>query len=448
MIFFSLSIQTLENVRLVCRSFHYAAERLMFRELLLLPNAESFTKLRKISEHARLKGYVKSLVYSGKILKRYKDYEDWYDHLGRDYYSSLDDDFEYYYEYRRAMSCLRFDEEELKQRYARYCFWAESGKQVQLNDNASRWMSEALSMLPNLASMTLARRHEPNWVGIKVKLLGRIAQESLCEPNTTAGIKHYPDQFGDLVRAAHASNVSLQRLDGSGICWRGFEDYSDSLARIMQGVKHLFLQFRTTDGASKERRDILRGVVHSTSGLQTLEISFYFIRSPPMQLSQFLPRHMLWSSLKRLKLEAIATSQVALMDLLSRHAKTLRSLYLGHILFDRREARDGICAGSWTAMIHFLRQKLSLTDVSLHGMLSNAFDEGWEASTERWWRYQHFTTRNAQLPSLEETLKFKVERYIVEGGICPLDNPNDDGGLDRCSFWHSIRDYSWQVLYF
>ena len=47
----------------------------MFREVLLLPNAESFAKLREISRHARLKDYVKSLVYGGKMLTEFEDYE-------------------------------------------------------------------------------------------------------------------------------------------------------------------------------------------------------------------------------------------------------------------------------------------------------------------------------------------------------------------------------------
>ena len=442
--FFSLSIPTLKNVGLVCQSFHYAAEKFMFREVLLLPNAESFATLRKISRHARLKYYVKNLVYSGKMLFRYNNYDEWYSGLGRRTSQPLADD----YEYTKAMNREQFDEEELKKRYARYCFWVESEKRAQFNGNARRWMSEALSLLPNLASVTLTRRLERNWPGIKVKLPGCIAQESLCEPDTWAGIKYYPDQFGDLARAAHASGVSLECLDGSRICWRGFEDYSESLARVVQGVTHLSLEFQRVDGAFKNRRDMLREVVNSASELQTLEISFIFLDNqggPRMQLSHFLSRHTHWSSLRRLKLEAIATSQLELIDLLSRHATTLRSLELGHILFDRREAEDGTCAGSWTDMIHFLRKKLSLTDVSLHGRLSNGFSEAWDVSSERSWRDVHYEKRDAQLPPLEETLKFTIERYIVEGGVCPLDNPDDGNEFDRDDFWHAIEDYSWSI---
>ena len=140
-IFFSLSIQTLKNVGLVCRSFHYAAERFMFREVLLLPNAESFAKLREISRHARLKDYVKSLVYSGEMLTRFEDYEHWRFNLNLSK-GMLVKPLVENYEYRRVMDCGQFNEEELKQRYARYYFWFESQKRVQSNDNAKRWMSE------------------------------------------------------------------------------------------------------------------------------------------------------------------------------------------------------------------------------------------------------------------------------------------------------------------
>ena len=298
--------------------------------------------------------------------------------------------------------------------------------------------------------MTLARRYEPNWPGIKVKLPGPIAQENLWDAYTEAGIDLYPDQFGDLVRAVYASGVSLQRLDGSGISWRCFEDYSDSLARILQGVNNFSLEFVRVDDASKEesqladgapqkRGDLLGEALNGAPGLQTLEISFHGRGTLSIQSFQCLPLRMHWPSLKRLKLEAIVTSQLALMNLLSRHARTLKSLELGHILLDWREARDGTCAGSWTSMIRFPHQELSLTDVSLHGDLSNGFDEFWEGSTERW-----HPDSLAQLPPLEETLKFKIERYIVEGGVCPLDNPDDGDEDAREEFGYAIEDYSWR----
>lgn len=143
------------------------------------------------SEHLRLKYYVKSVVYSGNMLVRYQDYEDWSIRLSKGTSRPLDDD----YEYTRIMNCQQFDPKELEQRYARYCFWVESEKRTQSNSNARRWMNEAFSLLPNLASVTLARRLERSWAGIKVKPPDRIARESLCEPSVFAGIRHYPGQF-------------------------------------------------------------------------------------------------------------------------------------------------------------------------------------------------------------------------------------------------------------
>ena len=451
----SLSIPTLKNVRLVCRLFYYAAERFLFSEVLLLPNAESFAKLRTISTHARLKNYVKSLVYSGKMLERYSDYEDWYSHLLRDTGAPSDDD----YDYNRAMSCLQFNEEELKERYASYWFWVESEKEVQMNDNARGWMSEAMLLLPNLTSVTLARRYEPGWPGIKVNLPGRIAQESLHNPSTQAGIEHYPDQFGDLMRAVHASSVNLQRLDGSGICWPDFEDCSDLLVGNVQGVSHLSLEHEGFfEDGFQEKGVMVHEVLSSASGLQTLEVSFkpaFNYGGSYLKLRNFLPRHMHWSTLKRLKLVAISTQQFRLIDLLSRNAMTLRSLELGWMDFHPGlpswMMSDDPPSGSWTAMIHFLQQHLSLTEVSLHGVLANGYqyedNEGWEVSTERWWRHSNDSERDAVLPPLEETLKYRVERYIVEGGVCPLDNPNEGSLVDRRSFWEAIQDYSWKPVY-
>lgn len=446
----SLSIKDLKNVRLVCQPFYYAAERFLFSEVLLLPNAESFAKLRIISRHERLQNYVKSLVYSGNMLERYSDYEDWYSHLVRSTGEPSDDD----YEYNRAMSCLEIDEEELKQCYARYCFWVESEEQVQMNDNARRWMSEAMSLLPNLTSVTLARRYEPNWPGIKVKLPSRIAHESLHNPSTWAGIKHYPDQFGDLMRATCASGVKLQRLDGSGICWRDFEDCSDSLVPNAQGVSHLSLELEGFEDEEWDRKGaMVREVLNSASGLQTFEISFkpaFDYGGRFLQMRTFLPHHVHLSTLKRLKLEAICGRQFELIDLLSRNAATLRSLELGYITFHHGLGKNDTRTGSWTVMIRFLQQHLSLAEVSLYGNLGNGLGYGenecWGVYTERWWRHSNDSNRDAELPPLEETLKYRIERYIVEGGVCPLDNPNDGTLDDRRSFWEGIQDYSWHMF--
>lgn len=197
---------------------------------------------------------------------------------------------------------------------------------------------------------------------------------------------------------------------------------------------------------------MLREVLKSASALQTFEISFTdLLNHHPAcsaQLSDFLPSCKHWSSLKRLRLEAIITSQLALMDLLSRHATTLRSLELSDIKIDE-VLEDSTMTGSWTDMIHFLEKNLSLTDVSLNGTLcivwSVAWGGKWSMNTEQSWHFENFPKKDEKFPPREETLKFKIERYIVEGGGCPLDIPKDSVHLDHKAYLQSIQDHSWQM---
>lgn len=436
-IFCQLPLPTLKTAALVCQSFRYAVDKFIFREVLLLPNAESFDKLRQISNHSRLRYFVKNVVYSGKMLPRYQKHKDWCSHLKRGTSEPVDDD----HEYTKKMDSQQFNEKGLEQQYERYCFCVKSEERVLSNNNARHWMNEAFSLMPSLTSVTLDKRHS-------VKPVAKSARESLVEPTVWSGQLYYPQQFGDLVRAAHASGVVLNRLDGLGICWSGFEDYSECLGQIAQGLSHLSLMFRQKMAISKKESDMLREVVKSASGLQTFEISFTSLlnhhtdRSVP--LSDFLPSCKNWSSLKRLKLEAIITSQLALMDLLSCHATTLRSLELSDIEIDV-VTEGGTMIGSWTNMIHFLQENLSLTDVSLHGSLCITWGEGWWVNTEQSWRFANNHRHDVKLPPLEETLKFKVEQYILEGGTCPLDLPKNGDYLYLEDYLWWIEDYSWNM---
>ncbi len=374
---------------------------------------------------------MKSVFYRGGILLRCQDYADWHSTPMRDT-RRLDNGFR-----SGFIEPLPSDPMELEKRYMRYCSCVKSNELTQLNNDAWRRMSEAFPQLPNLSSVTFDPRLEHSGGEISAKSPCGTPRWSLIEPGTA----YFPAQFGGLVGALDASGVSLNRFDVTGICWHSFEGSLQPLGRIVQRVNHLSLCFQYTHRASGThraswtRRDMLHEVVSKASGLQTLELCFLFpsISLFPwngswsyMELSEFLPRHAHWPSLARLKLEKIPTTQSALMDLLSSHARTLRSLQLQCIGIYGVETTDEFGEHAWTEMVHFMQRELSLTEVFIDGNILGCNIGCETVVAEGWW---------------EDTLGFKVERYIIDGGVCPLDNPRAD--LDDYAFWHAIKDYSW-----
>ena len=210
-----LPLDTLKNVGLFCRTFKHAADTFMFREVMLLPNDESFRQLRHISKNPRLREYVKRVVFVGKMSPRYKDYDDWHRHLIRGTSVPTADD----YEWTKVMDFQHFDKEELEQHYARYCSWVQCEFRGH-SDYVARTheMCEAFARLPNLASVTLARRFE--W---RKRPGRRIERESLVKFRALDSTTLDGRLFENLVRVAHRlvrrKNMGLDGTKSSRVAY-------------------------------------------------------------------------------------------------------------------------------------------------------------------------------------------------------------------------------------
>ena len=61
-------------------SFNYAAEILLFRQIFLKRNIESFARLNLVAEHPRFRKFVRELHYSGVMLsgpEPFRDFAQW-----------------------------------------------------------------------------------------------------------------------------------------------------------------------------------------------------------------------------------------------------------------------------------------------------------------------------------------------------------------------------------
>ena len=107
------------------------------------------------------------------------------------------------------------------------------------------------------------------------------------------------------------------------------------------------------------------------------------------------------------------------MNLWTTHASSLRSLALGPFLLEHRELDGRRCHGSLVEMA-FLQNSLSLQDERLNRLIRWILDDS------------KYRRSQARCPEEGSCPRHRIERYILEGGTCPLPRPNDaqDAGGD------------------
>ena len=160
-----------------------------------------------------------------------------------------------------------------------------------------------------------------------------------------------------------------------------------------------------------------------------------------MKLSERFEAGGHWPSLKQLKLRALQATDISLIKLSTTHATTLRSLELAYIGLLHYQLDGKECHGSWVEIILTLQSHLCLQTVRLDGNLSNGWNEGWSAVDHNKSDDWHFV---GERPEEVPCLKHRVERYVVEGGTCPLPLPyhaEESGGWKCIDFG---VDSSWR----
>ena len=415
-IFTQLSPTDLQNVRLVCHSFSLLAARQLFCEVFVWPNQQCLQNLNHIVSHSTFRQYVKSVVYSEKVLPVHRSYREWFDHLDPTSKSLNDlgdyhDAYEFQIEYQNL---LRAD--------------------GVLKSN----MTRALALMPNLTNVLVNPCLQDDRQDRASEL--RVARETLHQPRYDGGD---PWQVTNIFQSLYDSGRQIKLLKGFALQLTELDNPSSRLDCLGRQLRHLALCSRyywspPTYGFTK-----LGQVLKEALVLETLELVFFMGPHPQVFFRQLWPTVIHYCSLTRLFLCGLRTSQNTLTNFLTLHAPTLRSLKLSDIEFGWKKVRGEICVGSWTAMIHFLQQHMNLTNVALDSYLSNRWNQAWFS------RYNDEPS-NAPIddgplckPMFENTLRYRIEKYVLEGGDCPLDVPRGREHEDPAIYWSEIEDHTW-----
>lgn len=363
-IFSKLSAVDLRNVRLVCQSFAPSAARHLFREMFIWPNKECLQNLNRITSHSTFRQYVKSVLYSDRVFP-------WLG--GFDHWSSRLDEIDF----RRTLK-------NAKEHYQAYVLRNQYEKDLRANGTLKRKLTRALALMPNLENVYVNPILQTYSVD-KASIL-RVFQETLCEPLRFAEDDSTTSrQRCELLDSLCDFNSQIKVLEGRILPRETLDHPSVPLYSLGRRIRHLTLDLFDYERYSTVCLVGLMQILETALEVETLKLYFHvkWERRPVVLFDQIWPNVVHYGSLRCLSLRGFRMSQLRLLEFLSLHASTLRSLLLYDIEFEWKEARDNICAGSWTETIHFLEEHLDLTRAEFVGVLTNRWNEAWYLEDEK-----------------------------------------------------------------
>ena len=425
----NLDRSELKNMRLVCRGYHDISTPKLFERLDLKRNMISFSKLQLVATHPLYSKMVKAFSYSGEVFSDFDiipDYSQWEEWIGSGFVPHD----------KRTDYKARFTADQLHLHYQQFCDLVVSEKIFRNHDLEFEYLVSALQSLPGLQEICYdsgeSRGHRLDYP-FSLEYLSTIERATLQSPRIIHGIEQHGRQFRRLVLATIKTQKRMKVLQVNGVFWDSFrqiEKNSGKLVEIMDDCRHFYLNI-TLGSDLNNNRLLVANMLANASHLQTLEISFGYLylneKWLNVRLSQLLQLRNHWPDLRRLKLRAMYVTQEDLQNFLAAHASTLSSLELAKLnMYEEDENTAGEGKSSWPSVILFLQQSLNLTRFRLDELLITTWNEGWKIHDPDdidYWRGQR-----CHPPPHGWCLKHRIERFVVEGGECPLilpDNTND-----------------------
>ena len=282
--------------------------------------------------------------------------------------------------------------------------------------------------------------------------LSSIVRETFVEPDAFESTAYHVRQVTALLKASHMLKKPLNTVKAFGIPWSFLQrskEMFNTMTSLTKACRHLAIEFNMreenldTESTINKRADV-RPMLSNSPFLHTIEISLtYRERQDPKEYALRLPEVLNagahWPDLKRLKLQGLKAKSISLVEMLAAHATTLRSLELADIYFESYKRNGKEYHGSWMDMILFLESDLNLTAVRLAGQLCNSLDEVWQLDEP---------LGIERLSSDEKYLKYRIERFITEGGPCPIqvlpDNEQQNNG--RGNRMNYAKDWTCRIF--
>lgn len=425
MICTGLSTADLKSMRLVCRKLSHMVAPSLYRSILLKPNVGSFRRMQSIAAHPRFRNYVKTLVYSGIMLQP----------LGK--YSMSEKGYRKANGQGSSAEAYSYAIEEFKESFTdhlfadphrKYCDGEWRKRTPKILGREYAYLVNSMRSLPRLEEVCYdSGEHcsSPSHDGpIGLNNLTSIGRDVLVEPIPTGGHKCRIEQPTLLLSAAYTAQKNVTSIRASIVPLAAFEQLDHiyiALTEVTRACQIFSLQ-TSFDPFHRIGESVLSSMLANAPLLHTLELSFGRLSddySPGIVgLKGLFDQRKHWPNLKRLQLQGMYAIESLLMEVLTLHASTLRSLRLGDIRLrehERLPSADNY--GSWVSIIQFLQSSMGLQHMSFEGTLSNGWDEAWcirDPDQGKVWN------TSMQESAVGLCLKHRVERFVVEGGDFPL----------------------------
>ncbi|MBA7491850.1 hypothetical protein ES702_02398 [subsurface metagenome] len=415
-------------LRLVCKTFKQINTPLMFQHFTLYPHHESVLQLQELTKSTRLASYVEYLVYD----------DSWRQFL-RQSISDID-------------SALRegMGDETYRAHLQRINGLAINNKSPAGNAELFEALQKIFPLLPNLKDITILEHGATSPYPFKLpvfysKILGswisQYAEIILELQASMVGIDpSETGNIGTILFSAHTMANQLKSFDlqTTSIGWLYEESFLGDSCRCIQafiGLEKLDLWYRRygldLDFYHVHRLQILlrqatnlseltlhMGHVHPEAYLYIYEgcieyggnqedltsLTFRFPGDP--DASAPLERRLAWSNkIRDLTLGGLRCDSRELKEVLKHHSKSLDTLWLQDLLLMPSESDAEGPRSCLVEFIKWLEKYLVLKKVTFSGVMTNFGMQNWYVPL---W--------------LRSKLHQEVERFIVGGGVCPLDS--------------------------
>lgn len=467
----------LKALRQTCHRLATLTAPRLFQSIVVVPFEDSFKNLKCLAGHAQLSGHVQHVTYvaktAGGIIYSFEDFKvdvlrlpDAKGIRRVPYTDSLQLDWGH-----------KIEEYPSKKLYGLYhAYNALCMKSV--SDNAKHVevvsLAPALRKLDNLKKFTVTGGH---WIDQPRCILRALEQAGLYSSRFIRALD-VNGRLESLLAAAKFAGRPIHELtilDLSEHKGTISQDFWTAMSSVVSDMQSLYLQAGSYNDEGLKSHLQLPFLLQQCSVVRFLELDLQrgMYSAPALVFKILFTRKPENLSVQDLRLRNFSVTETDLVKGLSGMSQSLRSLVIENVTlrhqpeFYKNKTTKGLGkadSGCWTKVLRGLSQDLNLSHFSLEGYLRNAVG-GQFISTYRRRPFELVTDRkrgqylevdhkmvdvvkkqnNIVLPRYylvheADCLRKRVERFVTDGGPCPLETREDSEKIP--SSW--LGDYSFR----
>ena len=311
-----------------------------------------------------------------------------------------------------------------KFRALRVAFFDQMSIRHQIDAFSFGLVASAVARLPNLTEITLSFK---DGVVQHTTAFKRAYAETMYPPEGDDGHRdpYGVMQLGSVLYGVSSTETKIKSLDCGRIDWKILSINEKRMSVIKRALKHLEnfrIMFYVGKGYLAEadyHRELSRCAIFlsnysmseflsSAKELRTL--SLYIDESGGGCDLRYMVGTTTWAYLRVIELDSIYAPEETLIEFLKRHAGTLRELGLNNIT---------LISGCWTSALPEIRSAVRLNELRAVGFWSTY------RPFKRWIINTSLDSQEPQESTLSQPCKLgvAVNKYLLEGGNCPLLDP-------------------------